>query len=66
MTKLEELKAAHAAADTAALDAWDNARADAWDAFEAAHGGSLWAARNTAWVAYKAELKKIQEENSDD
>ena len=64
MTKLEELKAAYDAADTAASDAWDDARADAWDAFEAAHGGSLWAARNAAWVTYRAELMK-QEENSD-
>ena len=66
MTKLEELKAAYDAADTAASDAWDDARADAWDAFEAAHGGALWAARNAAWLAYKAELKKTQEENSND
>ena len=65
MSKLEELKAEAEAADTAALDAWDNARADAWDAFEAAHGGSLWAARNAAWVTYRAELMK-QEENSNE
>ena len=66
MTELEELKAAYDAADTAASDAWEDALADAWDAFEAAHGGSLWAARNAAWVAYQAELMKIQKENSND
>jgi ketosteroid isomerase-like protein len=66
MTKLEELKAAYAAADEAASDAWDNAwDADAawtaWGAYEAA-----WSARNVAWVAYRAELKKTQKENSND
>ena len=66
MSKLEELKAVYEAADTAASDAWDDARADAWDAFEAAHGGSLWAARKAAWVAYRAELKKTQKENSNE
>lgn len=66
MTKLEELKAAYDAADTAASDAWEDALADAWDAFEAAHGGALWAARNAAYAAYQAELKKTREENSND
>jgi hypothetical protein len=65
MTRLEELKEAVEAADTAASDAWDNAHADAWVAFEAAHGGALWAARNAAWVAYKAELKKTKEDTNE-
>jgi hypothetical protein len=66
MTKLEELKAAYDAADASASDAWEDALADAWDAFEAAHGGALWAARNAAWVAYQAELKKMEEEEQND
>lgn len=54
-TKLEELKAAYD--DTwDAYDTWT-----AWDDYVAA-----WKARNAAWGAYKAELKKTQEENSDD
>ena len=71
MTRLEKLKAAEADAwaayDAVAYDAVDyDAYADAWDAFQAAHGGALWAARNAAWAAYRAELKKTQEENSND
>jgi hypothetical protein len=66
MTKLEELKANAEAADTAASDAWYDAHEDAWDAFEAAHGGALYAARNAAWTAYRAELKKVQEEKTND
>jgi hypothetical protein len=71
MNKLEELKAAA----LAKLDAaWDDAK----DAFEAAYGaadsyeaadavGATYAdVTYAAWVAYKAELKKIQEENSND
>ena len=75
MTKLEELKAACSAvvavyaarrladaAVDAAIDAAWNARADAWDAVEDA----LDAARTDAWNDYRAELKKIHEENSND
>jgi hypothetical protein len=54
MTKLEELKAAYLAADA---DAWAAYDAVAYDAYAAAHA---------AWAAYEAELKKTQEENSDD
>jgi hypothetical protein len=72
MTKLEELKAdaeaADAACDTALDAAWavcdaayeaaEAARADAWAAVDAA--------RTDAWNDYRAELKKIHEENSND
>jgi hypothetical protein len=69
MTKLEELKAALEAAGIACEAAWDAARDDARaasayaavDDYEAA-----WDARNAAWFDYKAELKKTQEENSND
>jgi hypothetical protein len=64
MTKLEELKAEAEAADTAVSDAWDDARDAAWDDFEAAHGGALLAARNTAWAAYRAELNKTKEQTN--
>jgi hypothetical protein len=49
MTKLEELKAAHDAAYAAVHAAIDAAAIDA---------------ACDAWGAYKAELKKTQEENS--
>jgi hypothetical protein len=62
MTKLEELEATLEAAGTACEAAYAT-RADAWDAAEV---WAAWNARNDAWVAYKAELKKTQEENSDD
>jgi hypothetical protein len=75
MTKLEELKAAYDAADDA-FDAacevgdaaWAAHGAAAWDADEAYVyvETAAWAARAAAWDAYKAELKKTQEENSDD
>jgi len=51
MTKLEELKAAY----DAAFFACDAALADANDASDAAY-----AARDDAWSAYHAELKKEQ------
>ena len=51
MTKLEELKAAASAELDAARDVADAARAAAYTA---------------AWVDYKAELKKIQEEKQND
>jgi hypothetical protein len=53
MTKLEELKTAvDACADAGCSGKW------------AAH--HTWAAYDDAWDAYKAELKKTQEENSND
>ena len=72
MTKLEELKAARDAACDAAIDAAydavavpefvdDEYVADAWKAVAA-----LDAAAVDAWAAYEAELKKTQEENSND
>tara|TARA_R110002153_G_scaffold1164_1_gene5717 strand:- start:839 stop:1003 length:165 start_codon:yes stop_codon:yes gene_type:complete len=54
MTKLEELKAAYAAAWDAAYAASD-AEADV-----------AWAAWADRVAAYRDELKKTQEENSDD
>jgi hypothetical protein len=65
MTRLEKLKAEAEAADTTvsdAIDACDAAEVechDTWSDYEAAR-----AARNAAWVAYEAELKK--QENSND
>jgi cation transport regulator ChaB len=59
MTKLEELKAALDAADTACEAAWAAVRdANAVDAYEAAYVA--------AWAAYKAELKRMQEEETND
>jgi hypothetical protein len=55
MTKLEELKVAAALAALAELEA-------ACDVADAACD----AAYAVAWYTYKAELKKIQEENSND
>jgi hypothetical protein len=52
MTKLEELKAAADAANTAANDAWDAA--------DAAN-----TAANDAWDAYAAELNKTKEQTND-
>jgi hypothetical protein len=72
MTKLEKLKAAYNAARDAyeadldaeyACDAYRDAAACA-AARDA--GDASWDARNAALAAYKAELKKTQEENSDD
>jgi aminoglycoside phosphotransferase (APT) family kinase protein len=59
MTKTEELEAAYKAACEAAETTW--AAVAAYDAYTVA----LNAARAAA-DAYQAELKKIQEENSDD
>jgi hypothetical protein len=63
MTKLEELKAAYDAAYEAWRDAsYLEAYCDgAWVVYGSAHG-----ALNAASAAYYAELKKIQEENSND
>jgi hypothetical protein len=58
MVKLEELKADAMDRLDAALSAADAAYAAADDAYDAA-----WVA---AWATYQEELKKIQEENSDD
>jgi hypothetical protein len=82
MTKLEELKAAYDAADDAydaacevGDDAWAArvAGAAAWDTEEAyAVAGAVYAetaayvARAAAWDAYYDELKRTQEENSND
>jgi hypothetical protein len=60
MTKLEELKAALEAAYEAAEAANSVERAAKATAYYAAE------AADDAWVAYKAELKKTQEENSND
>jgi hypothetical protein len=54
MTKLEELWADCRAAHAAAWTADDRAKA------------YLWAAAEAAWAAYQEELKKTQQENSDD
>jgi hypothetical protein len=63
MTKLEELKAAAASAD-AVIAVFEAAR----DAVEAEYNDS--AAARDAWAAiwapFQAELKKVQEENSND
>jgi len=56
MTKLEELKAAEA-------DAWAAYDAVAYDAVAYDTYADAW---DAAWAAYRAELKKTQEENSDD
>jgi hypothetical protein len=61
MTKLEELKAAYEAAEADALDAID-AALDAIHAARADYEAACGAAR----AAYHAELKKTQEENSND
>ena len=61
MTKLEELKAACAAAWDAA-DAASDAASYTWDAACAA----AYDAADAASDAYRAELKKTQEENTDD
>ena len=66
MTKLEELKATARAAAEATYGAAD---AD-WDAVDAArvnyYAAGDTAARAAALAAYCAELKKTQEENSND
>jgi hypothetical protein len=54
MTRLKKLKAAAVAADDDADAAWEAALDAALDAYEAEA------------AAYEAELKKTQEENSDD
>jgi hypothetical protein len=59
MTKFEELEAAYYAAKKAAEDAKKAARAAAADAYYAC------VVRDDTWVAWRAELKK-QEENSND
>ena len=79
MTKLEELKAAYAAARAAAYvaeaahvaarnAAWDSADATA-DAARGAYytaAAAADAAAYDAWGAYRDELMKTQEENADD
>jgi hypothetical protein len=57
MTKLEELKAVYDAAEATYNAIWD-VYIDAADAAAVAV--------NAAWDAYEAELKKTQEENSND
>ena len=68
MTKLEELKAAQAAAYDTSAAAWAavraapaSARADAWVVARAASAASA-----AAWEAYYDERMKTQEENSND
>jgi hypothetical protein len=56
MTKLEELKAAEA-------DAWAAYKAVAYDAVAYDAYADAW---DAAWAAYKAELKKTQEEKHND
>ena len=69
MTKLEELLNTY----TAAYDAWVAADAYAADPANAAYvdanadaADAAWIAAWDAWIAYRAELMKTQEENSDD
>lgn len=71
MTKLEELTAAYEAAAAKATKATYAASA-ATDAAEAAVAAEAaaeavaddcWEAADEVWVAYKAELKKTQEDN---
>ncbi len=69
MTKLEELKAAYHAAYAASKSAYyvahDAATKDAaWVAWDTYYDVDY--ARIVAWDAYKAELNKTQEENSND
>jgi hypothetical protein len=81
MTKLDELEAAYDAAYDAAWDAagpahvaiWDGAAWDVRDSRATVVAVDAWAvyaaALKAAWAAldaYKAELKKTQEENSND
>ena len=74
MTKLEELKAARdaaydvRAAAVAAIDAAyaDRDADDIWDAAAWKAIAALDAAADVARDAYEAELKKTQEENSND
>ena len=60
MTKLEELKATQAASYDTSAAAWAAVRA----AYAVACAAS--AAHSDDWDAYYAELKKTQEENSND
>jgi hypothetical protein len=76
MTKLEELKAAYEAARNAAYGTTINARGFVAyatvdelpldDADAAAIHDAVWNAKDDAWDAYWAELKKIQKEIRDD
>jgi hypothetical protein len=71
MTKLEELKAAYdAASATYSADLDAEIACDAADAAACAAardaGDASWDARNAALAAYRAELNKKQEENSND
>jgi hypothetical protein len=73
MTKLEELKAAALAAHAAAYAAWTAADvaydADydaAYAAYAACDAHAATAVYAAAWEAYKAELKKIRGETSND
>jgi hypothetical protein len=73
MTKLEELKADAEAARDATEDAYYAARdavgpdgAEIWDAKLWAAYAAAREAYHAAWDAYWAELKKTQEENSND
>jgi hypothetical protein len=73
MTRLEELKAAREAVCDAAEDAYYAARDaadpdddDIWDAAAWKAAAALDVAADVARDAYEAELKKTQEENSND
>lgn len=63
MTKLEELKAAYDDAYDAAHDAWAARDTSCDDAYAAWAWAAYETAYMAAWDAYKAELKKTQEEN---
>ena len=70
MTKLEELLNTYTAA-YAAWDAADAARgaseaADAADYVDADAWVAAWVAAYDAWIAYQAELKKTQKEQTND
>jgi hypothetical protein len=63
MTELKELRdALRAALHAADAATYDALRADARAAVDATYD----AARADAWGAYRAQLKKIKEENSND
>ena len=60
MTKLEEELESACKDASAAFEAAPDTDAD-WDAAD-----NAWDARNAAWFDYRAELKRTQEENSND
>jgi hypothetical protein len=66
MTKLEELRASAYAANAAACDATASDVYDSFDAVRDADIDAAWDAYRAARDAYEAELKKTQEEDSNE